>query len=174
MKESYRPGYVSVKWGYCRVEPLVALYKAVFFNFPDLSVFVPGLQVGLQVRCISHHSYSNGSLDLTDLFILLWNRKRGKHCWSQPTADYFKQYTDNDVNGFFFNPKFKFSSSISQPCFIHFLHSVEHKRRILYKERDPYNSSYILLLCSTEESYMGLEWHDGEEAGIKRGHTWQM
>ncbi len=105
MKESYRPGYVSVKWGYCRVEPLVALYKAVFFNFPDLSVFVPGLQVGLQVRCISHHSYSNGSLDLTDLFILLWNRKRGKHCWSQPTADYFKQYTDNDVNGFFFTQK---------------------------------------------------------------------
>ncbi len=35
---------------------------------------------------------------------------------------------------FFFTQKLKFSSSISHPCFIHFLHSVEYKRRILYKE----------------------------------------
>lgn len=141
MKESYRPGYVSIKGGYCRVEPLVALYKAILFDFPDLSVFVPGLQVGLQVWCISHHSCSYGSLDLTDLFILLWNRKRGKHCWSQTTADYFKQYTNDDVNGFFLpkneNSHHQLVTHVSFTSFIQW----NTKGGFCIKREDPYNSS---------------------------------
>lgn len=104
MKESYRPGYVSVKGGYCRVEPLVALYKAVFFDFPDLSVFVPGLQVGLQVRLVTIPAAMAPWILQISSSCSETEKEEGSEKNTESVVD-VKQplmtYTNDDVNGYF-------------------------------------------------------------------------
>lgn len=65
------PVYVCVKGSDWWVQSLIALYKGVLVNLPDVPVFVPGLQVRLQVTGIRCHPCCNCSLDFLNLLVLL-------------------------------------------------------------------------------------------------------
>lgn len=68
MKET--PRYVSIKSWHRRVKALISANEGVFLDLPDLTILVPGLQIGLEVSSISRHTCSYRGLNLTDLFIL--------------------------------------------------------------------------------------------------------
>lgn len=55
---SETPGYVGIESRHRRVKTLVSANEGIFLDLPDLTMLVPGLQVGLQVSGIGRHTCS--------------------------------------------------------------------------------------------------------------------
>lgn len=72
------PSYISIESWHRRVKALISANEGVFLDLPDLTILVPGFQVGLQVSCVSCHTCSYRSLNPTDLFILLCRNRQRK------------------------------------------------------------------------------------------------
>ena len=63
--------YICIERSDRWVKSLIALYEGVLVHLPDVPVFVPGLQIGLQEVGISCHPCGNCSLNLLYLLVLL-------------------------------------------------------------------------------------------------------